>query len=389
MVISILYGFIAYHYSGQPFERERVIAFVAVMALGLLCTEALGHSIGISLVNHPTIAMFISVGIFFILALYANYIILIKDLPIIMQYISEFVYSKYAFNSGLISVYGLNRCAPEEKSVTLLKFAVEESELYPNIYKLAIYLVVLKCLTFLMLFLKTNFKISFKIGLKCLERKPNESRDDNICLNSTVVNFNGTEKSKSLSDILGEIHSADKQNNETNDLNVNEIAFETQKYNNKICFAWKLLTVRIPSTLFKEEKVILRQISGIFEFGTINALMGCSGAGKSSLLKSINGLYNDYITNDSVILLSKFRPIRTCFIEQDERQHLIIGLTAGQAMTYASKLKNSDPLFDHKTNVKNLMKQFLIDNTFDTSVEDCSGGEQKAINYSHGTDLFC
>ena len=353
MIISALYGFIAYLYSGQPFERERIIAFVAVMVLGFLCTEGLGHSIGISLVNYPTIAMFISVGIFFMLGLYTNFMILTKNLPIVMQYVSDFVYPKYAFNSGLISVYGLNRCAPEEKSVTLLKFGVKDSQLYPNIYKLAIYLVVLKCVTYLMLILKTNFKISFKIGIKCLERKPNESRDDDICLNSTVVNFNGTEKSKSLSDILCEINSEDKQNNGTNDLSVNQIPFETQNYS-KICFAWKLLTLRIPCTLFKEEKVILRQISGFFEFGTINALMGCSGAGKSSLLKSINGLYNDYITNDSIILLSKFLPIRTCFIEQDERQHLIIGLTAGQAMTYASKLKNSDPLFDHKTNVKNL-----------------------------------
>ena len=226
-----------------------------------------------------------------------------------------------------------------------------------------------------MLILKTNFKISFT----CFERKPNESRDDNICLNSTVVTFNGTEKRKSLSDILQEIHSADKQNNETNESNNNEIPIESQKYKNKICFAWKLLTLRVPRTLFKEEKVILRKISGFFEFRTINALMGCSGAGKTSLLKSINGLYNDYITNDSIILLSKFRPIRTCFIEQDERQHLLTGLTAGQAMTYASKLKNFDPLFDHKINVKNLMKQFLIDNTFDTNVEDCSGGEQKRL----------
>ena len=374
MIISALYGFIAYDFSGQPSERERLFIFIAVMILGFLCTEALGHSIGITLVNFPTIAMFISIGIFFGLGLYANYQILTDDLPLILQYVGHFVHLQYVFNSGLLCFYG-NRCGPEEKSVTLLKYGVEDTQLYPNIYKLAIYLVVLKCITYFMLILKTNFKFSYK----CFERKPNQNKDHNICLNSTIVDVKGIENCKNLSDILREIHSADKRNNETNDLSNNEVLNETQKYRNKICFAWKLLTLKIPRKLFKEEKVILKRISGFFEFGKINALMGCSGAGKTTLLKSINGLYNDYITNDSVILLSKFRPIRTCYIEQDERQHLVTGLTAGQAMTYASKLKNCDPNFDHNTNVKNLMKQLLIDNTFDTNVEDCSGGEQKRL----------
>ena len=372
--MSALYGYTTYQYSGQPNEGESIIAFVTVMVLGFLCTEEIGHSIGTSLVYHPTIGIFISTCIFFVLAMFANYFIQTKDLPILLQYVSDYIHVKYVFNSGLISIYGLNRCAPEEKSVALLKFGVDDSQaLYPNIYKLVIYLVVLKCLTFSMLILKTNFKI----GFMCLESKPNEKRDENICIESTVIDFNNDEK-KSLSDILLEIHFLDKENNRTTDLSFNEITNETQKVN-RICFAWKQLTLRIPSTFFKEEKVILRQISGFFEFGTVNALMGCSGAGKTSLLKSINGLYNEYITNDSIILLSKFRPIRTCFIEQDEKQHLLTGLTTGQAMTYASKLKNSDPLFDHQTNVKNLMKQFLIDNTFDTSVENISGGEQKRL----------
>ena len=310
--------------------------------------------------------------------MFENFFTLIKDMPIHFQYISDFIHMKYVFNSALISVYGFNRCSPEEKSVVFMKFDVDDSQLYPNIYKLAIYAFLLKCVTYLMLKLKTNFKISFK----CFEGKQNKSIDEKEEMQSktsTVVVFKGSENTKRL--ILSEIGIGDKQDNRIEESFScdNQVYFERPKDVNKVCFAWKTLTLRIPRSFFKDEKVILRRISGFVEFGEINALMGCSGAGKTTLLKSIIGLYNDYITNDSIILLSKFRQIRTCYLEQDETQHLIKGLTAGQAMTYASKLRNSDPFFNHKTNVKNSMKQFLIDNTFDTSVENISGGEQKRL----------
>ena len=120
-------------------------------------------------------------------------------------------------------------------------------------------------------------------------------------------------------------------------------------------------------------------MNGFFEFGTLNALMGPSGAGKTSLLKSINGLYNEYMSKETNIFVNMRDKIKTCYIVQNEREHLLRGLTAKQAMIYASKVKNCDKHFDHNLNVNVLMSELLISNTIDTNVDNCSGGEQKRL----------
>ena len=109
-----------------------------------------------------------------------------------------------------------------------------------------------------------------------------------------------------------------------------------------ISIAWIDLKLSVPRTFLSDEKVILKQINGFFEFGTINALMGPSGAGKTTFLNCMNGLYPSYIAKESKIFVSKFKTIKTCFITQNQKDHILTGLTAGQSLIYASKLKNSD-----------------------------------------------
>ena len=149
----------------------------------------------------------------------------------------------------------------------------------------------------------------------------------------------------------------------------------------KIAIAWIDLTLEIKSIFSAKKKVILNAVNGCAEFGSLTAVMGPSGAGLTSLLKSLNGMNNSLLSKDTKIRLSSDQKIRSTFVGHNEKEFLIMGLTAKQNMIYASKLKNSycDQDFDHERNVHKIMAELLISDTMNTEAEKCSGGEQKRL----------
>lgn len=121
------------------------------------------------------------------------------------------------------------------------------------------------------------------------------------------------------------------------------IRSESLKQSRQFALSWINLKFVVRNWWTGQEKVLLDNVSGLVEFGTLTALMGPSGAGKSTLLKVINGrLENgEMVSKTSRMYSSKVRKLRACFIVQDQKEHLMMGLTVREAMLYASKLKNS------------------------------------------------
>ena len=153
------------------------------------------------------------------------------------------------------------------------------------------------------------------------------------------------------------------------------------EYDSKLAIAWiglKFYGRRNFKTL-----TLLNDINGSIDLGTITAFMGPSGAGKSTLLKCINGRQISGIDGNTDIYLNSELQIRSCFIVQDVKEHLLFGLTALQSLIYASKLKNRpkncDHMCDHKQNALDLLKDLSIAHIGKTSIEKCSGGEQKRL----------
>ena len=143
-----------------------------------------------------------------------------------------------------------------------------------------------------------------------------------------------------------------------------------------IAIAWTNLTVGIKPFLSRKEKIILSDISGNFAFNSINALMGSSGSGKTTLLQCLNASNKYCFSDDSNIWIPKDIKITKCFIYQNHSQRVMTGLTVRQALTYASKLKNSgDSDVNHNEIVCQVMSELLISDVEDNLIEKCSGGE--------------
>ena len=148
----------------------------------------------------------------------------------------------------------------------------------------------------------------------------------------------------------------------------------------RTAIAWTDLTMKVQSVISRKPKVILNRLNGFAEFASLTAVMGPSGAGLTSLLKCLNGINNSYLSEDTKIRLSN-KKISSAFIGHNEKEFLVMALTAKQNMIYASKLKNSEVVdeFDHESHVIQIMTDLLIDDTMDTKAENCSGGEQKRL----------
>lgn len=121
---------------------------------------------------------------------------------------------------------------------------------------------------------------------------------------------------------------------------------------------------------------ILNKISGSFKSGEMTALLGPSGAGKTSLINFLsrrreNGYSGQYYVNDAI------RRIRISTLPQHDS--LPEYLTVRENLLFASRLKNAHLNIDHSKYIEKISQLLGLSVCLDTKTRKISGGEQKRL----------
>ena len=309
----------------------------------------------------------------------------------LLEIASSMSFFNLIFHSIITIIYADDRCTGESSQI-INYFRIEEDMLWVWFRYLIYQLIAIRIIGYIALYIQANnqqfnlkkfngyfnkisyfHKINWSDGIDKREIKVYEN-------NNVVLDINENE-------------------NENENLLINSI----EKLPNSLAIAWNNLSFSRKS-LFNE-KLILNNLRGTINFGTITALMGPSGAGKTTLLRCLNGIQSSALSNETEIYVNKTKKIKSVFIVQEHKHHLLMNLTVRESVMYSSMLKNNNFIieqkkihrlngetesletialeqmeFNHKLNVKKILSELMLTNCADNKVSQCSGGEQKRLS---------
>ncbi|XP_046916133.2 uncharacterized protein LOC124496639 isoform X1 [Dermatophagoides farinae] len=379
-VTTLMYFLIDHRYvdNGQ-FNSHRFTSFFLFLWMFIVYIQSMGQLWSLIFASLSDIAVAISLIVYASIDFNNGYIFPYNHIVMMTsKIISDLIGSRIIKNGLIYSFYGIDRCDTEEISSVLIGHDIDPDTVYVDLYRIVINSIILRLLTLILMMFKLQ-------GLRCnhhhhwfVLRKKQSPSLDFIPIDYDDLNNNHHESFN----VNVEIANDDDQRRKS------AVEIEFDKFaKNRIIIAWRSLSLFNSGSIFElrsandleQPKYILRNLNGQFRFGTLNALMGTSGAGKTSFLKVLNGRDKTRLCSETKFYLSKFTPLRTCYITQEISCHLTQGLTALQCLIYASRLKNLDENIDHKQKAMALLEELDIADTANTLVNKCSGGQRKRL----------
>ena len=377
---------IAFFGSYQLNEDNRFWKYFFSYQLLFHTISAFGHTLAIIFFKFKELCFFFGILYAMFNTLLTVFFIKPNDLSDFIEGMTNISILRFVSEMTLMSVLAFGRCPPDTVSKHLIIFELTDDDKYwDNMWCVLEQFATFKVIGLIWLILINNsnwfripnFKVAKRLGLR---RNVRDSQIELIRISTITTEYYSYDNSNPV-DYVEETDTSTSDGYQSNDGNSLEWVQTSEELNSKqvSSIAWIDLTLRVGKSLFSDEKLILRKIKGFAKFGSLTALMGPTGAGKTALLKCLNGKNRHLMTRDSKIYSSKSRKIRTCFIAQDQREHLIEGLTVKQSLFYASKLKNTGKRVDHKFNINELMNELSITDIRNVKIEKCSFGQQKRV----------
>lgn len=137
-------------------------------------------------------------------------------------------------------------------------------------------------------------------------------------------------------------------------------------------------------------KKILQQMSGTFKSGQLTAILGPSGAGKTSLMNILAGLKTTGVEGRIEVdgVERNFKTFRKQSAYITQKDYLLKDLTIDEYMTSAAHLKLGNKVSDSekKTRADLIIKTLGLASSVTTQISRLSGGERKRL--SIGLELF-
>ena len=360
-----------FHADVGEFNWHRFSCYIFLIWLLCVYMETIGRFIGVALVDNVKIAIVLSQILYSFLCMLNGFYIEIDDThSTLVSKTANLISIRFITQNMIYTIYGIDRCTETEFSWIMRNNSVKESEFYNNCIRVFINIAIIQLATLCVMLCKFSNLNDHPVAK--LIRKCNEKHDLFELNQAIPLEIHDTKK-------------ADKNLTPLNDVKKLPEYAEEERLLCKIIIGWKNLTLYRSESIYEmgskkgSSQPILRSLNGQFRFATLNALMGASGSGKTSLLKVLNGRCKTRLSNETEIYLSKFAKIRTCFITQEVSGHLMLGLTAKQVLIYASKLKNTQPAVDHEQIAMKWLHELDLEDTANTLTEHCSGGERKRL----------
>lgn len=130
--------------------------------------------------------------------------------------------------------------------------------------------------------------------------------------------------------------------------------------------------------LYKNEPItIIQEINGSFKSGELTAVMGPSGAGKTSLLNFLARRREDGYTGQLYVDSSQQHRIKISTIPQHDSMPGY--LTVRENLMFASRLENTQKDYDQEKNIQRVSNLLGLDDCLDTMTKKISGGQQKRL----------